>query len=251
MPFTEDAWGQGEEEPRHSESCYSDMEREAKRQSKFIKDNKSFFCKKCGTVTTAKKCAETRKHCLQLEYECDKCTICRAAYNILLSDREKKPVSSFVEKVKKIAQEELGKDQGMDRNTEVKPQQDEKRIDPSSITAFDPCRVNQCWRPSEPCVSLTEKNLYINTEAVRDFDLSEYKRVTLFYDHRNNIIVLDFNENNPRHMQLTVTHRNSGDAKLSFIGFRKNFDFSRNGKFRATYYDQGRILVDLDQKVGA
>jgi hypothetical protein len=227
------------------------MEREAKRQSKFIKNNKSFFCRHRGIVATPEKCARSRKYCLQAQSECDECTICRSAYNILLPDKEKKPAPSFMDEVRKIAQEELGKDQEMDRDTQTTTQHEQKEVDSSSLTAFNPCRVNHCWRPAEPCVSLTEKNLYINTEAVREFDLHDYKRVTLLYDHLNNIIVLDFTDNHPRHMQLTVTHRNSGDAKLSFIGFRKNFEFAKDGKFRAMFHDQGRILVDLDQKVGS
>lgn len=74
--------------------------------------------------------------------------------------------------------------------------QDQDQIQGVSLEGYnfevhEPKRVSRCWKPSEPCVSLTKQVLYINTKAIRQFELSEYTRVALFYDEQHQAMLLD------------------------------------------------------------
>jgi len=229
---------------------YSNMEKGAKRTAQFIKQNKTFYCSSCQKVTRPKECAFRCKECRESSSQCSGCSTGRTAYGILLTDKEKESSnSSFVQDIKRIAQEEINKDNNVEQQeTKIA---ESKSLDLAAFRGFNPSSANQCWRPAIPCVSLTKKNLYINTEAVRKFGLHDYNYITLLFNCDNNTMLLDFTEDHPRYMRLTLTHRKSGDAKVSFIGFRKNFGLETSGKFRSTLHSEGRIIVDLNDRVGA
>lgn len=232
----------------------SNMDKDAKRTAQLIKKNKTFYCNVTQKVTRPKECAFNCKKCKDCDHNCSGCsgcTICRTAYSILLKDKDKeKTKSSFVQDIKKIAQEEmLGKDENMEQQ-EAKAAGKEN-LDLTAFEGFNPSSANQSWRPAIPCISLCEKNLYVNTDAVRMFELRGCKHIALLYDRQNNTMLLDFTEDSPRHMRLTTTHRTSGDAKVSLIGFRNHFGLKVTGKFRAALHSEGKVIVDLDDKVGA
>ena len=235
---------------REDKDLYSRMDREARLTSQLIKKNRKFYCKARERVVQPSKCLAQKEECMAECSDCSGCTICRSMQSIIRA-RNEEAKSKFAHDVRKIAREELNKEQSMNTQEPETGVDQGQAADISAFQAFNPSAVNHCWRPSKPCVSLTDKTLYVNTEAVRAFNLHGYKHVTLLYDHANDAMLLDFTEDHPAYKWLTVTHRNSGDIKVSFIGFRKNFGLQKRGKFRATLHSTGRIYVDLNDKVGA
>lgn len=236
-----------EEQDLCESSLYSGMEKDAKRHVDFIKSDKRFYCEYLGRITSPKRCAEGCYQGCSCS-SCSGCMICRTARTIFVPE-SKKQEHPFMEQLRETVEQEAetakSKDTSKDTNFSAS-------LEGFQFNVHNPRSVSRCWRPSEPCVSLTKQVLYINTEAIRRFDLSGQDRVALLYDYSNDAMLLDFTEDYPEYMKLAVSQRRkSGDAKVSLIGFRKNFGLQLVGKFRLEQcsYGNEKYLIRLDQKM--
>lgn len=212
-------------EERSSHGFLDDAEKDAKQQADFVRKNRKFSCSRRQVTTTPEECAAA---------VCEDCSIQRTAASIFVikSSRSKpKKEPNFIDRLKDAASQESGVDRSQ-----------------FNFHTYNPRRISKCWAPSAPGISLTKKVLYINTEAIKQFSLGVYKHVALLFDAANNAVLLDFSQDYPEQIKLRVTHRKGGDAKISLVGFRKNFDLEQQGKFKMEPFGEGepRFLVQLD-----
>lgn len=193
-------------------SLLADAEKDAKQQAFFMRKNRKFHCVWLDKTTTPDQCANFCN---------EDCTFQRTAAAIF----------------------ELSAKNTASRGNSVDHSQ-------FNFHTYNPRRISKTWAPSAPGISLTKNVLYINTEAIKQFSLGAHARVALLFDSLNNAVLLDFSEDHPDHIKLRVTHRKGGDAKVSLVGFRKDFGVEQQGKFRMKPFgeeDRRRFLVLLDE----
>lgn len=228
MHWTDLDFEAGEAQDRKSRGLLDDAKKDAKQQADFIRKNRRFHCSRLDVMTSPKECGK--------DGMCEDCSIQRTATMIFGTAQKstggKSKEKSFIESVKDVASQESGVDRSQ-----------------FNFHTYNPRRISKCWAPSAPGISLTKDVLYINTEAIKQFSLGDYARVALLFDSLNNAVLLDFSQDHPEHVKLRVTHRKGGDAKVSLVGFRKNFGVEKRGKFKMQPFseDGARFLVQLDE----
>ena len=234
---------------------YARMEADVKRRIQFIKSNKPFWCSAKSLTVTPKDCSnryENRKH----NEICKDCytTCCFFAKEANRFFPPKPPESQFLSSLRDIAEEEKGKSQEQDHKMSDIPVA-ERETRPISLEAFNfrphnPGEVSCGWRPSRPSVTLAANVLYINSASIKKFHLEHRQLVSLHYDPEKQAFLLDFSDDQPPYLQLRVTHRKGGDAKVSLRGFRRKFKFDLEGKYKVALFDaeQNKMLILLDEE---
>lgn len=228
-------------------SDYGDMDREAKRLAQFLKSDRRFHCKLQGSTTKPSECAKTD------ELACCGCHYRAVAQTIFKRHQKEKP-SDLMDDLQKEASK-------MGVTKEKKAVTDTINEAPTSVEAsidkhefnfqrYNPGAVSKSWKPVCAGVTLKQSVLYLNTEAVRQFELGKYRFVILAFDPDKNALLLEFSEENTDRQQLSVTHRNGGDAKVGIIGFRKYYDITVQGRFRVAQFDKenAEMLTFLDDE---
>mgnify|MGYP000072965717 FL=1 len=230
---------------------YARMEADAKRRIQFIKSNIPFWCNRKNETITPKACALRHEDEEDHEYCAMCCSFGREANRIF---PPKPPESQFLSSLREIAEEEKGKSQEQDHKMSDIPVA-ERETRPISLEAFNfrphnPGEVSCGWRPSSPSVTLAANVLYINSASIKKFHLEHRQLVSLHFDPEKRAFLLDFSDDQPPHLQLRVTHRKGGDAKVSLRGFRRKFHFDLEGKYKVALFDteQNKMLILLDEE---